>query len=167
MAPWTYDVKFPLDTQFIFRSLTFAAGEDGELRMLPPRPAPERHWSTHGQAPWSPMTSSTSGGVCSSLNPFAGLYIRTAKIICGIPVVTSTLRPLVKASSSSSSAAPPDPDSSDDYPEFGISACGDSTGEGRLIIMVVSNGDSSYNSSSRYLTIGRSESSDTRRPMMG
>jgi hypothetical protein len=48
MAPWAYDVKFPLGTQFTFGSLSFAAGEDRELRMLPPRPAPERHTSADG-----------------------------------------------------------------------------------------------------------------------
>jgi hypothetical protein len=41
MTPWNFDVKFPLGTQFIFRSLTFAAGEDEDLKMLPPGPAPE------------------------------------------------------------------------------------------------------------------------------
>jgi hypothetical protein len=41
MALWMFDVKFPYDTQFIFGSLTFAAGEDGNLKMLPLGPAPE------------------------------------------------------------------------------------------------------------------------------
>jgi hypothetical protein len=36
MAPWTFDVKFPHGTEFTFWSLTFAAGEDGDLKMLPP-----------------------------------------------------------------------------------------------------------------------------------
>jgi hypothetical protein len=106
------------------------------------------------------LTSSTSGGACSGLDLFAGLYIYTAKIVRGILVVTSTLRPLAGASSSSSSTASPDQDSSDDYPEIRISACGDSVGEGRLIFMATPNGDSSYNSSSRYPTIRRPESSD-------
>jgi hypothetical protein len=30
-----FDVKFPYDTQFTFGSLTFAAGEDENLMMLP------------------------------------------------------------------------------------------------------------------------------------
>jgi hypothetical protein len=71
---------------------------------------------------------------------------------------------LAGASSSSSSAAFPDPDSSDDYLEIGISACGDFVGEGRLIFMVVPNGDPSHNSSSRYLTIGRSKAFYARTP---
>jgi hypothetical protein len=51
MAPWTFDVKFPLDTQFTFDSLMFVIGEDGELRMLPPGPATEHHVSADRQAP--------------------------------------------------------------------------------------------------------------------
>jgi hypothetical protein len=119
MAPWTFDIKFPLGSQFTFGSLTIATGEDGELRMLPPGPAPEHRAPADGQVSWSLTTSSTSGGGCSSLDPFAGLYICTAKIVRGIPVMTSTLWPLAEASSSSSLAASPDQDSSDDYPEIG------------------------------------------------
>jgi hypothetical protein len=167
MTPWTFDVKFPFGTQFTYGSLTFAAGEDGELRMLPPRPAPELCVSAYGQAPWSLTISSTSGGACSGLHSFEGLYIRTAKIVRGIPVVMFTLRPLAGASSSSSMTASPDQDSSDDYPEIGISARKDSTGEGRLIFMVALNGDPSHNSSSRYPTIGRSEASDVWTPNNG
>jgi hypothetical protein len=117
-----------------------------------------------GQVPWSLTTSSTSGGACSSLNPFTWLYIRTVKIVQGISVVMSTLRPLVGASSSSSSAASPDQDSSDDYPDIRVNAYGDSTREGCLIFMVAPNRDPSHNSSNRYLTIGRSETSDARTP---
>jgi hypothetical protein len=54
----------------------------------------------------------------------------------GIPLVTSILRPSTGASSSSSSTVSPDQDSSDDYPEIGISTCGDSAEEGRVIFMV-------------------------------
>jgi hypothetical protein len=35
MAPWTFDIKFPCGTQFTFGSLTFAAGKNGNLKMLP------------------------------------------------------------------------------------------------------------------------------------
>jgi hypothetical protein len=58
----------------------------------------------------------------------------------------------------------PDQDSSDDYPEIGVSAYWDSVGLGRLIFMVALNGDPSHNDSSRYLNIGRSEASDARTP---
>jgi hypothetical protein len=165
ITPWTFNVKFPLGTQFTFGSLTIATGEDGELRMLPLVPAPERLAPADGHAPWSLTTSYISSGAFSGLDPFAGLYIHTGKIVRGIPVVTSTtLQPLTRASSSSSSAASPNQDSSDDYPEIGISAYGDSAGEDRLIFMAVLNGDPSHNSFSRYPTIGRSEASDARTP---
>jgi hypothetical protein len=56
MTPRTFDVKFPCGTQFIFESLTFTTGEDGNLRMLPLRPAQERITLMHGQDPWSLAT---------------------------------------------------------------------------------------------------------------
>jgi hypothetical protein len=37
MVPRTFNVKFPCGTQLIFGSLTFATGEDEDLKMLPPR----------------------------------------------------------------------------------------------------------------------------------
>jgi hypothetical protein len=88
----------------------FTTGKDGDLKMLPPGPAPKHP---------TPAPSSTSGGACSGLNPFVGLYIRTGKLGRGIPIVTPTLRPIIRASSSSSSASSPGRDSSDDYPKIG------------------------------------------------
>jgi hypothetical protein len=151
MAPWSFNVKFSRGTQFTFRSLTFIAGEDGDLKMLPPRTAPEHP----ALAP-----SSTSGGTCSGSDPFAGLYIRTAKLVWGIPIVTSTLRPFIGVSSLSSSASSPDRDSSSDYPKIGASACGNSTEDGHLILMMAPDVDWVRNSSSGYPTIGRSEAID-------
>jgi hypothetical protein len=87
MAPWMFDIKFPRGTQLTFESLTFTVGEDGELKMLPPGPEPE-HLAL--------ASSSASGGSCSSSDPCAGIYIRTAKIVRGIPIVTSILRPLTQ-----------------------------------------------------------------------
>jgi hypothetical protein len=84
-----------------------------------------------------------------------------------ILIVTSILRPLAEASRSSSSASTLCQDSSDDYPEIGTSACGEPTESGLLILMVAPNGDRSYNSSSRYPTIRRSEASDARTPSVG
>jgi hypothetical protein len=132
MAPWTFDIKFPLDTQFTFGSLTFATGEDGDLKMLPLGPASEHP---------APAPSSTLGGVCSGLDPFAGLYIHTAKLIRGIPIVASIIQPFVGALSSSSLASSPCRDSSDDYPEIEANACGNSIDDDRLILMVSPNGD--------------------------
>jgi hypothetical protein len=151
-------MKYPLDTQFTFGSLTFAIEEDGDLKMLPPRPASEHP---------TPAPSSASGGACSDSDPFVGLYIRTAKLVWGIPIVTSTLRPFVRASSSSSSALSPGRGSSDDYPKIGASTYRNSAEGGRLILMVALDGDQARNSSSGYPTIERSEASDARTPSAG
>jgi hypothetical protein len=128
--------------------------------LLPPGPAPERRTSTDGQAPWSLTTSSTSGGACSGLDPFVELYIYTAKIVRAIPVVMCTFRSFAGASSSSSLTRSLNRESSYDYPDIEVSACGDSTGEGYLIFMVAPNADPSHNNYHRYLTIGRFKASD-------
>jgi hypothetical protein len=126
--------------------------------MLPPGPAPE-HLAL--------ASSSASGGSCSGSDPCAWIYIRTAKIIRDILVVTSILQPLARASNSSSSTSTPDPDSSDDYPEIGARACGEPAEGGHLICMVPPNGDRSHNSFSRYPTIERSETFDAQTPSGG
>jgi hypothetical protein len=137
----------------------FVAGEDGDLKMLPPPGTALEHPTL---AP-----SSTLGGTCAGSDSFAGLYIRTAKLIRGIPIVTSTLRPVVVVSSSSSSASSPDRDSSSDYPEIRASACGNFTEDGCLILMVAPDGDRAHNSFSGYPTIGRSETTDAQTPSAG
>jgi hypothetical protein len=151
MSPWTFNVKFPRGTQFTFGSLTFAIGEDEALKMLPPGSTPE-HLAL--------ASSSASRDSCSGSDRCAGIYICTAKIVHGIPVVTSILRLLAGASSSSSSASTPNQDSSDDYPEIGTSAYREPTEGGCLILMVAPNGHQLHNGSSRYPTIGRSEAFD-------
>jgi hypothetical protein len=158
MTSWTFDIKSPLDTQFTFGLLTFATGEDGDLKMLPPGSASEHP---------APTPSSTSGGACSGLDPFARLYIHTAKHVRGIPIVTSILWPFAGASSSSSSASSPGRDLFDDYPKIGANACENSTEDGRFILMVTPNGDQSRNSSSGYPTIGKPEASDDQTPSVG
>jgi hypothetical protein len=117
---------------------------------------------THHTGTWT-RSNVSSYFICirRCVDSFAGLYIRTAKIVQGILVVTSILRPLLGASSSSSSAASPKPDSSDDYPKIGVGTCGDSVVESHLIC---SNKDPSRNSSSRYTDIGRSEVSHAPAP---
>jgi hypothetical protein len=119
--------------------------------MLPPGPVPEHP---------APAPSSTSDDACSDLDPFAGLYIRTAKLVRGILIVTSILRPFIGASSSSSSASSPDRDSSNNYPEIRASVCEKSAEDDRLIFMVAPNGDQYRNNSSGYPNIGRCEASD-------
>jgi hypothetical protein len=150
MAHWTFDVKFPLGTRFTFGSLTFAAGEDRGLKMLPPGPAPEH---------LTPAPSSTSSSTCSGLDPFIGLYIRTTNLVRGMSIMTSTLQTSIRTSRSSKSVSSPSRDLSDEYPEIGASACGKSAEDSRLIFMVAPNGDRSSNNSSGYPTIGTSETS--------
>jgi hypothetical protein len=118
-------MKFPLGTQFTFRSLTFAIGEDGDLKMLPSGPAPEHP---------TPTPLSTADNTCAGLDPFARLYIRTAKLLWGILIVTSTLRTFTRAPSSSSLASSPSRDSSDEYPDIGAGAYGKSTEDSHLIL---------------------------------
>jgi hypothetical protein len=89
-----------------------------------------------GHAPYLPASSSTSGGTCSGLNPYAGPYHRAVEITQGISIGAPIFQPLAGTSSSSTSTASPDQDSTDDYPEIGGSTCWNSADEGRLIIMV-------------------------------
>jgi hypothetical protein len=156
MAPWTFDVKFPRGTEFTFRSLTFAVGEDGDLRMLPP-----------GEATEHTAPSSASSETQADSDLFDGPYIRTVKLVREIPVVTTILRPCAGASSSSSSALSSDQGSSEDYPEIRVSTCGSSADISRLICMVALNDDQPRRSSNGYPTIGRSDASDARTPSTG
>jgi hypothetical protein len=119
--------------------------------MLPPGPVLEHPTST---------ASSIPSGVYSGLDPFIGLYIRTAKLVWGILIVTFILRPFSRASSSSSLVSSLDRDSSDDYPEIGASICRNTAEDDCLIFMVAPNGDQSRNNSSGYPTIGRSKAYD-------
>jgi hypothetical protein len=81
--------------------------------------------------------------------------------------VTSTLQPLDGVSGSSTSASTPDSDSADDYPENRASACGEPAQDNCFIYMVALNDDRTSNTSSRCLTIGRSEASNARTPSGG
>jgi hypothetical protein len=148
-------------------SLTFAAGEDENIKMLPLGPAPERLTPVYEQAPCFPDISSKIGGAFSGLNPYVGPYIYTTKFVRGISVMTSILQPPVGASSSSSSVASLDQDPADDYHEIRGSTCGDFTEDGRLIVMVAPVGGPSHNNSSRYPTIARSEAPDAQTPNDG
>jgi hypothetical protein len=156
MAPWTFDVKFPLGTKFTFGSLMFAAGEDGDLQMLPP-----------GEATEHTAPSSASSETQADSDFLDGPYICMVKLIRGIPVVTTILRSCTRASSSSSSALSSDQGSYEDYLEIGVSTCGSSADISRLICLVALNEDQPRHSSSGYPTIGRSETSDTRTPSTG
>jgi hypothetical protein len=156
MAPWTFNIKFPRGTEFTFGSLTFAAGEDGDLRMLPP-----------GETTEHIAPSSASSETQAESDLFDWPYIRMVKLVRGISVVMTILRPCARASSSSSSALSSDQGSSEDYPEIGVSTYESSASISRLICMVVPNEDQPRHSSSGYPTIGRSEASDARTPSTG
>jgi hypothetical protein len=165
MAPCTFNIKFPYDTQFTFGSLMFAAGEDENLELLTQGPTPKCLTSVYEQAPYLLMISSTSGSACSGLNPYVGPYNRTAKTTQGIPIGAPIFQPSAGTSSSSSSVASPGQESSYDYPKIGGSTCWNSANEGHPIIMVALTRAPSHNSSSRYPTIGRSEASDALTPI--
>jgi hypothetical protein len=156
MAPWTFDVKFRLGTKFTFGSLTFAAGEDGDLRMQPP-----------GEATEHTAHSSASSETQVDSDFIDGPYICMVKHIRGIPVVTTILRPCAGASSLSSSALSSDQGSFEDYPEIRVNTCGSSADINRLICMVAPNEDQLRHSSSGYPTIRRSEASDAQTPSTG
>jgi hypothetical protein len=144
MAPCTFDIKFPRGTEFTFGSLTF-----GDLRMLPP-----------GEAVEHIALSSASSETQAESDLFDGPYIRTVKLIRGIPVVMTILRPCAGAASSSPSALSSDQGSSENYLEIGVNTCESSASTSRLICMVAPNEDQSRHSSSGYPTIGRSKASD-------
>jgi hypothetical protein len=120
-----------------------------------------------GEATEHTAPSSASSGTLADSDFFDGLYIRTVKLVQGIPVVTTILRPRAGASSLSSSALSSDQGSSEDYPEIGVSTYGSSADISRLICMVAPNDDQPRHSSSGYPTIGRSEASDARTPSRG
>jgi hypothetical protein len=120
-----------------------------------------------GEATEHTAPSSASSGTLADSNFFDGLYIRTVKLVRGIPVIMTILRPCTGASSSSSSALSFDQGSSEDYPEIRVNTCGSSTDISRHICMVAPNEDQPRHSSSEYLTIGRYEASDDRTPSTG
>jgi hypothetical protein len=111
--------------------------------------------------------SSASSETQAESDLFDGSYIRTVKLIRGIPVVTTILRPCAGAASSSPSALSSDQGSFENYPEIGINTCESSVSTSRLICMVAPNEDQPRHSSSGYPTIGRSEASDVRTPSTG
>jgi hypothetical protein len=57
-----------------FGSLTFATGEDENLKMLLPGPAPEHLTTVYEQAPCFLAISSITDDACLGLDPYAGLH---------------------------------------------------------------------------------------------
>jgi hypothetical protein len=93
--------------------------------MLPPGPTPEHLDLT---------SSSASGKSYVGSGSCAENYIRTTKIVRGISVVTSILRPLAGASILSTSASTPDSNLSDDCPEIGNNAYGEPMKDGHFYL---------------------------------
>jgi hypothetical protein len=164
MAPWTFNVMFPYDTQIIFRSLMFGAREDENLKLLTWGPAPRHPRPVYGKAPYYPIVSCTSGGVCSGLNPHARPYYLTTMTSQGFPIKTPIFQPSIGTSSSSSLGASPDQDSTEDCPKIGGIISWNPVVEDRRINMAAPVGASSQNSSSRYPTIWRSKVSEAWTP---
>jgi hypothetical protein len=123
MVPWTFSVKFPYDTQFLFGSLIFDVGEDGNLELLTKGPTLSHRGPVYGIAPYYPADPSTSSGACSGMNLRAWLYYLSAMTSQGRLIGTSIFHPSVGTSSCSSSGASPDRDSTKDYPEIRGSVC--------------------------------------------
>jgi hypothetical protein len=73
MVSWVYDKKFLAGTQFLFGTLLFTTGEDGNLELQVRGPT-SRQWAPiYDKAPYYPTTTtSASDGLRSSLNPCAG-----------------------------------------------------------------------------------------------
>jgi hypothetical protein len=89
MAPLIFSVKFPYGTQFLFRSLMFTAGEDGNLELLTWGSVPNHLSPVYRKAPYflaDMSTSSTSGSACSDLNPHAGSYYISTMTSQGRPI---------------------------------------------------------------------------------
>jgi hypothetical protein len=164
MAPWTFSTKFPYGTQFIFRSLMFTDGEDGNLELLTQGSTPKHHVPVYGKAPYYPVNPSTSGGACSCLNPHAEPYNFSAMTSQEFLIGTPIFQPSAGTMSSSSLEVSHDRDSTEDYPKIGGSVCWNPIVESRRINMVTLEGVQSQNSSSRYPTIRGSEASDAWTP---
>jgi hypothetical protein len=86
MAPWTFNIKLSFITQFIFRSLMFAVGEDRDLELLTQGLVPRHPVPVYGTTPYYPVDPSTSGGASSGLNSHAGPYYLSAMTSQGLSI---------------------------------------------------------------------------------
>jgi hypothetical protein len=169
MAPCIYDKKFSVGTQFLFGTLMFTAGKDGNLE-LQVQGSPPRQWALiWGGAPCCPagpssMTTSASDDIRTGLNPYAGPYTLAAMTSWGHPIRAPMFRSSGGTRSPTSSGASTDRDSAEDYPEIGGSVCWNPAIEARRISMVGPGRAYSRNNSSKYPTIRGSVSFDARTP---
>jgi hypothetical protein len=155
MAPWTFEVKFPYGTQFLFGTLMFTAGEDRTIKLLTHSPSPSHHELIYGEAPYYPVDPSTalaSGGTRSGLNPYAGSYAPIAMTSWGHPIEAPVAWSPARTSSPTSSGASTSRDTVEDYPEIMGSVYWDPAIKAHRISMVGPTRASSHNSSNRYPT---------------
>jgi hypothetical protein len=164
VTPWTFRIKFPYGTQFIFGLLMFVIGKDKNLELLTRGPGPRHPAPVYGVSPYYPVNPFTSGGACSDLNPHAGPYYLSAMTSQGRPIGKTILHSLPKASSSSGLGATPDWDSIEDYPETRCNACWNPAIEACHISMVGPAKGNSQNSSIKYPTIGGFVASNAQTP---
>jgi hypothetical protein len=123
MAPWTFNVKVMYDTQFLFRTLVFATGEDENLKLLTRGPTPRHPRLIYEKALYNLTDLSASSGSYSGLNPYTGSYHLSTVMSYGYPIGAPIFHPSAGTSSSTSSGASPDQDSIEDYPEIRGRAC--------------------------------------------
>jgi hypothetical protein len=139
MAPWTFNVKVLYDTQFLFRTLVFAIGEDKNLKLLTRGPTPRHPRLIYEKALYNLIdlsASSASSGSYSGLNPYTGSYHLSTVMSYGYPIGAPIFHPSTGTSSSTSSGASPGQDSIEDYPEIGGRACWNPDIEAHCIGMV-------------------------------
>jgi hypothetical protein len=169
LAPWVYDEKLPVGTQFLFGTFMFIVREDGNLELevwgLPPRQwVPIYGGASRDPTNPSSTTTSASDDICSGLNPYVGLYVLATmtlqRYLIGVPI----FHPSAGTSSSTSSGASTNRDSIKDYLEIVSSIYWNPVVEARCITMVGLSRAPSHNSSTRYPTIRGSKASDARTP---
>jgi hypothetical protein len=103
MDPWTFSIKFPYDTQFIFGLLMFATREDRNLELLIRGPAPRHPTPVFGTTPYYPTDPSISSGAYSCLNAHAGSYYLSAMVSQGLSIEKTIFQTSTRTLSSSSS----------------------------------------------------------------
>jgi hypothetical protein len=93
MAPWVFDKKFPYVTQFLLRTLMFAAREDGDLELLAQGLTPCHRELIYDEGlyyPVDPLATSASNGAHSGLNSYVGPYTLASMMSWEHPIEVPT-----------------------------------------------------------------------------
>jgi hypothetical protein len=125
MAPWTFKVKFPYDTQFLFKSLMFTTREGRTLELLTRDPVPSHHKPIYEEAtyyPADPSAFSASNGVCSGLNPCVEPYYLSTMTSQGYPIGMPIIQPQAGTLGLTSSVVSTNRDSIEDYHQMRLVA---------------------------------------------